>query len=40
MLNFDNTNGELTLESINNGKKLTDQEIEDSFNITGSELEY
>ena len=40
VLNFDNTNEELTLESINNGKKLTDREIEDSFNITGSEPGY
>lgn len=40
VLNFDNTNEELTLESINNGKKLTDREIENSFNITGSERGY
>lgn len=37
VLNFDTENEELTLESINNGKKLTSREIENSFNIIGSE---
>lgn len=40
VLNFDKENEELTLESINSGKKLTDREIENSFNITGSQPGY